>query len=257
MVEEVALHDRLEPLPRSRHRLVPAPAAVHALWVRLFQGRLSLWGMVRGRCPRLPYASPSGIACAESAMKAADPACALRSRASSRRGVCFRSSFAKADSSSLSEWQAGGFVPIGRAQTDFHVVGFYEGKLKKEVEKHRASKSEFTKSVALTRSRGRAALCLALCMLGLSLSATARDDRKPTIITYDVPGAGTGAGQRTIGGGIIPNGAILGEYVDANNVYHGFVRARDGNINNIRRCGCGGHERIWHQPSGGDPGGIL
>jgi len=117
----------------------PTLKGLHALLctlcVRLFQGRLSLWGMVRGRCPRLPYASPSGIACAESAMKAADPACALRSRASSRRGVCFRSSFATADSSSLrsSEWQAGGFVPIGTAQTDFHVVGFCEGKFKRRL----------------------------------------------------------------------------------------------------------------------------
>jgi len=187
-------------------------------------------------------------------MKAADPACALGSRASSRRGVSFRSSFAKADSSSLSEWQAGGFVPIGRVQTDFHVVGFYEGKLKKEVEKHMASKSEFTKSVALTRSRGRAALCLALCMLGLSLSATARDDRKPTIITYDIPGAGTGAGQRTIGGGIIPNGAILGEYVDANNVYHGFVRARDGNITTFDVAGAKGTNASGINPAGAIPG---
>ena len=206
----------------------PTLKGLHALLctlcVRLFQGRLSLWGMVRGRCPRLPYASPSGIACAESAMKAADPACALGSRASSRRGVSFRSSFAKADSSSLSEWQAGGFVPIGRVQTDFHVVGFYEGKLKKEVEKHMASKSEFTKSVALTRSRGRAALCLALCMLGLSLSATARDDRKPTIITYDIPGAGTGAGQGTFPTTNNPSDAITGYYMDANSAFHGFLR---------------------------------
>jgi len=113
-----------------------------------------------------------------------------------------------------------------------------------------ASKSEFTKSVA----RGRAALCLALCMLGLSLSATARDDRKPTIITYDIPGAGTGSGQRTIGGGIIPNGAILGEYVDANNVYHGFVRARDGNITTFDVAGAEGTNASGINPAGAIPG---
>jgi uncharacterized membrane protein len=50
------------------------------------------------------------------------------------------------------------------------------------------------------------------------------------IITFDAPGAGTGAGQGSQAPGISPTGAITGYYVDASGVYHGFVRAPDGSI---------------------------
>jgi hypothetical protein len=44
------------------------------------------------------------------------------------------------------------------------------------------------------------------------------------ITTFDVPGAGTAAGQGTLPA--TPNlfGAITGQDIDANNVHHGFVR---------------------------------
>jgi len=46
-----------------------------------------------------------------------------------------------------------------------------------------------------------------------------------TITTFDPPGAGTGAGQGTIGpSSINVSGAVTGFYVDASGVYHGFVR---------------------------------
>jgi hypothetical protein len=54
------------------------------------------------------------------------------------------------------------------------------------------------------------------------------------IITFNVPGAGTGSGQGTLPGflnpglastGFInPAGAVTGAYLDASNVFHGFVR---------------------------------
>ena len=44
------------------------------------------------------------------------------------------------------------------------------------------------------------------------------------IRTFDVPGAGTGAGQGTVPYDNNPAGAIAGYYVDASNAYHGLVR---------------------------------
>jgi len=57
---------------------------------------------------------------------------------------------------------------------------------------------------------------------------TASSAQKPTISTFDAPGAGTGAGQGTLGFDINPSGVIVGEYLDANGVYHGFLRSPDG-----------------------------
>src|ERR1051325_3880197 len=63
----------------------------------------------------------------------------------------------------------------------------------------------------------------------------------PTIVTFNVPGAGTGpfqgtlvtavnaAGARsTFSSNINPAGTIAGDFTDANDVHHGFVRAFDG-----------------------------
>ena len=56
------------------------------------------------------------------------------------------------------------------------------------------------------------------------------DNEAGKLITFDAPGAGTGSGQGTFGLGINPAGTIAGSYQDANNVYHGFLRAPDGSI---------------------------
>jgi hypothetical protein len=50
------------------------------------------------------------------------------------------------------------------------------------------------------------------------------------IITFDVPGAGTGPGQGTFAYVIAPGGGIAGNYIGANGVYHGFLRGPDGAI---------------------------
>lgn len=51
------------------------------------------------------------------------------------------------------------------------------------------------------------------------------------ITSFDAPGAGTSGGglyQGTFGYNVDNLGTVLGTYVDANNVSHGFLRARDG-----------------------------
>ena len=92
------------------------------------------------------------------------------------------------------------------------------------------------------RSTRRAtALLGALCALGVSVAASAH--QRLRFITYDAPGAGTVYMQGTAfvpGTGcfvysdcarILNNwGAVTGDYLDANNVYRGFVRSPDGKI---------------------------
>ena len=68
------------------------------------------------------------------------------------------------------------------------------------------------------------ALCVILLVVALGLSA----DEDKRIITFDAPAAGTGAGQGTLPQGISDTGAIAGFYLDASNVYHGFLRTRHG-----------------------------
>ena len=49
---------------------------------------------------------------------------------------------------------------------------------------------------------------------------------RPTIITFDAPGAGTGPGQGTITFAINPAGTISGRYADAGGAIHAILRTR-------------------------------
>ncbi|MGA2590613.1 MAG: hypothetical protein ABSH32_11900 [Bryobacteraceae bacterium] len=60
-----------------------------------------------------------------------------------------------------------------------------------------------------------------------------------TITTFDVPGAGTSAGQGTSAACINDAGVIAGAYTDASNVFHGFVRAANGTITTFDAPGAG------------------
>ena len=57
--------------------------------------------------------------------------------------------------------------------------------------------------------------------------------RDGSYIEYDPAGSGTGAGQGTNAGifdTVTPEGAIVSEYLDDNNMWHGYLRASDGTI---------------------------
>jgi len=111
------------------------------------------------------------------------------------------------------------------------------------------------------RRRGALALCLALCTLGLGLSATA-DDHKASIITIDAPGAGTAPGQGTQANVVNPEGTVAGWYLDANYTYYSFLRTPNGKIitfsppgrrlRNLPRV-----RRLEHQPGGRDHRGLC
>jgi len=86
------------------------------------------------------------------------------------------------------------------------------------------------RSIAATRGIKGRSLYLGLCMLSMAVVANAGQ-----FITIDAPGAGTGSGQGTgcfeftDCSALLNNfGAITGYYLDANNVFHGFVRSPDG-----------------------------
>jgi hypothetical protein len=102
----------------------------------------------------------------------------------------------------------------------------------------------------VSRSTVWAMLCLALCILGLGLSATA-DDHKATIITFDAPGA---AGTTPYS--ISSTGAITGSYWDASGVIHGFVRAPDGAITDFDYPG-GTFTMPWAINSRGEITGLY
>src|SRR5437763_1118771 len=129
----------------------------------------------------------------------------------------------------------------------------------------------------LRKSIGLLALVVCLATLGLGLSATARQptfttfdapgagtgadqgtipfDYDSTVrhvfllapdaafTTFDAPGAGTGDGQGAFapifGFNINPQGTITGNYIDASNVSHGFVRAPDGTLTTFDAPGAG------------------
>ena len=82
------------------------------------------------------------------------------------------------------------------------------------------------------RSTAWAMLCLALCaLIGLGLSARAQE--LITAITFEAPWAATGEWQGTQGFQINPAGATVGVYSDSDNVYHGFLRAPNGEFTTI------------------------
>ncbi|MGC2764927.1 MAG: hypothetical protein WB607_05435, partial [Candidatus Acidiferrum sp.] len=71
-----------------------------------------------------------------------------------------------------------------------------------------------------------------------------RHNDKPTFTTFEAPGAGKSNSQGTITFNINTAGDITGTYIDASNVYHGFVRAANGTITTfeVRGAGTGAHQ---------------
>jgi len=96
---------------------------------------------------------------------------------------------------------------------------------------------------ATAMRKGMSRLCLALCSLGLVLSANAQE--KGTIITFDAPGAGTVYSPvcapycGTIAYANNNLELIVGSYTDANIVPHGFLREPNGHITSFDAPGAG------------------
>jgi hypothetical protein len=96
-------------------------------------------------------------------------------------------------------------------------------------------------SVSRVRIAKRRALYGGLCVLGMAFAAGAHESR---FVTIDAPGAGQASGQGTgcfayTDCSVLINnwGAVTGYYLDANNVFHGFVRSPDGKFTNFEAPG--------------------
>ena len=101
-----------------------------------------------------------------------------------------------------------------------------------------------------------AGLALAVAIVGGSGSALAQK-----ITTFDPPLAGNGAGQGTYAQQGLNSGTIVGYYVDADNVAHGFIRSVNGNYTTIDVPGAVGTQAFginekgtvvgwWFEPNG-------
>jgi hypothetical protein len=77
--------------------------------------------------------------------------------------------------------------------------------------------------------------------------------------TFDVPGAGTVpyTGQGTYAFDINLAGAIVGEYQDSGNVYHGFLRTPEGRITTFDAPGAGTGEYQGTYPWSINPAGAI
>jgi hypothetical protein len=73
----------------------------------------------------------------------------------------------------------------------------------------------------------------------LALATSALPQGTSSFTTFEVPAAGTGALQGTTVIGIDTAGDVAGTYIDANSVYHGFVRAANGVITTFDAPGAG------------------
>jgi hypothetical protein len=85
--------------------------------------------------------------------------------------------------------------------------------------------------------------------------------RDGTITTFDAPGAGTvtDSFQGTFPFGINPAGAIVGYALDASNVFHGFLRDRDGNFTTFDAPGAGNATDSYQGtlPTANNPSGKI
>ncbi len=93
-----------------------------------------------------------------------------------------------------------------------------------------------TNSKLCKKSRSLPLLVAMAAIAALAITVQASGQH---IITYEVPGAGTGAWQGIQAPGINPAGAITGFYSDSKNVYHGFLRTPDGKITAFDAPGAG------------------
>jgi len=96
----------------------------------------------------------------------------------------------------------------------------------------------FTQFRSAVLRKGAFALCLTL--LG-ALAMTIPANADSHIISFEAPGSGAGQGQGTGCFGctfsINQSGAVVGTYLDTNNVYHGFLRSPDGKFTSFEAPG--------------------
>src|SRR5262245_50543597 len=98
------------------------------------------------------------------------------------------------------------------------------------------------------KTKIRPNIFISVGMLFALTGLVAADKPQPTIITFDAPGAVNG----TEVAGNNPGGLIAGSYIDMNNVFHGYVRAKDGTSTTFDAQGS-----TFTIPEGINPAGVI
>lgn len=73
-----------------------------------------------------------------------------------------------------------------------------------------------------------------------SVGAQSASTARPPIVTFDASWAGTAPGQGTFAFVVSPAGTVMGQYIDANGAYHGFLRSSQGAFASFDAPGAGG-----------------
>lgn len=103
-------------------------------------------------------------------------------------------------------------------------------------------------------------LALSVCISGAVTAAVAQPGARASrasFTTFDAQGAGTGSHQGTFPVSMSSTGSITGYYLDANDNYHGFLRAGDGTITtfDVPRAGVGA--RVGAMPASINRAGSI
>jgi hypothetical protein len=98
-----------------------------------------------------------------------------------------------------------------------------------------------------------------LATLAITVQLSAQDNPyyHPRIITFDAPDAGRGPGQGTLAFAIGRSGVVMGEYIDASTVIHGFLRSREGTVTSFDAPGAGVGPGQGTQPFSINPEGVI
>ncbi len=98
-----------------------------------------------------------------------------------------------------------------------------------------ASSPCLRRDLPMTRSRIFVFSVVATLLFLMAASSFPAQAQAPAhkLVKFNAPGAGTSAGQGTVGAGILADGSILGSYIDSSFVSHGYLRSPAGAFTNV------------------------
>ena len=102
-----------------------------------------------------------------------------------------------------------------------------------------AERKHWGKAPRFAKVKTRAALQLVAAAIILFAVEICASTFAQTIVTFDAPGAGTGAGQGTYATNIAASGTIIGFSRDAADIRHGFIRSNGGEFTLFDAPGAG------------------
>ena len=124
-----------------------------------------------------------------------------------------------------------------------------------------ASVERSHKEIRVTAMKLVRSILVLAAYLGLYAPLLSQIPRVPpnsgSVVTFDAPGAGKGAGQGTTPKGINDNGEITGYYKDSASVLHGFIRHKDGTFTTFDAPGASKKATLGTMPQGINKNGDV